>query len=185
MPLPLAPDNPAAPPAPTPADLPPPFSGIASGEIAAVALPPEKADKPPGALGQFVQANLPAIVASGIDFFETKDLHSVFFNPARISLEDLKKADRKGKILEVALPIPEPAEEKPKKAATLTVHEKTPLAPAEGAPPAGPLANQQVPMNPVPKPSGRIQAARLQALKTPNSDQPGNGPVDQLSKRAL
>lgn len=193
MPLPLAPEPTALqttpvnpPPIPAPSDLPPPFSGLASGDITAISLPPEKSNKPSSPLSQYVQANLPTLVAAGLDFFESKDQHSVFFNPVKISLEELQKADAKGDVLKLAPPVPEPKTERPKKAATLTVHGPAqPLAPDEAQQPQGALANQQVPMNPVPKPPGRIQAARLQALKTPNSDKPGNGPVDQLSKRAL
>lgn len=177
MPLPLAPEAPPA------EQLPSPFSNIAAGELPAVSFPPEKKGEASGPLSQYVQDNLPTLLAAGIDVFEAKDQHSVLFNPTLVSLEDLKKAEAAGTLLKVAPSIKtaKPAKTAPAAAAPLAA----PAQPA--AAPTGPLAQQSLPpapMNPAPKPNGKLQAAQLQNMKSPNAASAAN-PLDQLSKRAI
>lgn len=172
--------------APTPAELPSPFSHIAAGELPAVALPAEKRNADGGPLSQYVQQNLHNLVAAGIDIYESRGKESVFFNPTKVSLEELKKADAKGDLFKLAPLIPGPKVAPAKSPATLTLHGRSAVPAPDAAP--GPLAGAQAapaPINPTAKPSRKLQDARLNAVKQPSVDTPGVGPLDQLAKRAF
>lgn len=179
--------------------LPSPFSNVAAGDIPAISFPPEKPGEESGPLSMYAQQNLPTLLKAGLDVFESGDLYSVFFNPTRVSLEDLKKADTRGDLLDIAPSIQteRPKAEKAKAAATRTNHtaeaEAGPLAAEEAqataeaaaqaqqAQQAAPAAAQQAP---APRASGRLQNARIQALKPPAPGMPVN-PIQQLAKRAI
>ncbi len=182
---PQAPAPQAAPP-PTPGQLPPPFSSVAAGELPAVTLPPERKNQS-SPLSQYVQGNLHDLVSASIDFYEAKDKHSVFFNPTRITLEQLKKADRAGDLLKIAPLIPSPKQPARPKLASFTVHgpqgpaaagSQAPSAADATAPGAAPASDQPqgggqpTPINPTPKPSRRLQSARIDQLKKPAPQDP-------------
>ena len=190
-----APQENAAAAIPSADSLPSPFSNVAAGDIPAISFPPEKPGEESGPLSMYAQQNLPTLLKAGLDVFESGDLYSVFFNPTRVSLEELKKADTRGELLDIAPSIQteRPKAGKAKAAATRTNHtaeaEAGPLAAEEAQAPAevqqaqqaAPAAAQQAP---APRASGRLQNARIQALKPPAPGMPVN-PIQQLAQRAI
>jgi hypothetical protein len=179
MPLPLAPapapqaTPQAAPQAeapPTPADLPPPFSDVAAGSLPAVSLPPEPRNRVASPLSSYVAQNLHQLASAGLDLYEGIHKDSVFFNPTKITLEELKKADRAGRLFKVAPLIPQPRQPAAP-TGTRTVHAAAPAQPATDLTqsPQAPEQPQPTPQNPVDvKPSKHLQNARVNQLAADN-----------------
>jgi hypothetical protein len=146
--------------------IPSPFADVAQGSVPAVALAPIEGDKTDPAQKYAVE-NLESLAKAGIEYHEIADTaESVFFNPAKLSVEQIEEAYKAGKLHEIA-PL---------------VTDLAPVAgpaPAEGelsAPAAGsaPLAGSTAG-------SGALQGVRLKNATAPVK----NGPVGALSKRAI
>lgn len=152
---------PAATPAAAP-QFPSPFADVAAGTVPAISLAPIENRKTDEAQ-EFAVQNLDALKDAGVEYFELSDAHSVFFNPAKISLEQIEAADKVGKLFEVA-PL----------AKTLTPV-ATAAAPAPVAAPASPLATSQAVV-----PPGRAGGQLARSLVSGGV----NDPVGALSSRA-
>lgn len=177
LPAPNAPLAPQAAPAEAPAfQLPSPFADVVAGTIPGVTVPPivqGKTDQ----LQEFVVSNLDEIMASGLDMHETDDAMTVFFNPSKVTPEQIDKAAKAGKLLELF-----PAAAQAAQAAAAPAE-----APVEAAPAAGPLAGATVaPPAAAGAPNQRLMGAQATALKslTPSPIRPNPVP-DQLAKRPV
>jgi hypothetical protein len=89
---------------PTSFVLPSPFSDVVAGKIAGVTIPPIIARKT-DPIQEFFVSNLDEIMASGMDLHETPDAVSVFFNPSKVTPEQIEEADKAGKLLELFPPV--------------------------------------------------------------------------------
>jgi len=151
-----------------PVQVPPPFSDVVAGTVPAVAVPPIHKDTEPDPVQSFVIQNLDTLTKAGLDYFEASNATTVVFNPAKISEAQLAKADKAGKLNEVA-----PIAALPQGAAG---------APAEGAPApeAAPLAPVQAPAAPA-----GVGRTRLANVQPPGPGIKPNPVPGQLAKRAL
>jgi hypothetical protein len=160
-----------------PAALPAPFDAVAAGQLPAVSLPPIEGETV-GPLAEFVISNLDTLLAAGLDYHETKDNLSVFFNPKVVTEEAIQKAEKEGTLLEIA-PLADQAVSSPPPAEA-----GAPSAAAAPAPtaPAAPLAGAQA--QAAPRSDRKLQTARIRNLKPAPAGAPNPVP-GQLAKRAL
>lgn len=155
---------------PLPVDLPSPFSDVARGKIPAVIVPPIRKDSnlSDPAL-TFVATNLPDLVEVGLEFYDTKNLETVVYNPERVSENELKRAEEKGTLPEIATPLAPPA------------------PPAEATPEPGLAALSPIPAAPAPQPAPApgVASARLSNIRPPGPGIKPNPVPTQLAKRPI
>ena len=139
---------------PTPAQLPPPISSVAAGELPAIRFPGEPRNRALSPLSQYVAQNLDTIARAGIDFLELPDKQSVLFNPVRITKEGILKAYHDGK-LDTIPEIPAVTVRRPGTPKTRTLHRAPVVAPPgdgfqAGSPPsaASPQNGANAPVGP-------------------------------------
>jgi hypothetical protein len=95
----VGPQTPQAPAAPS---LPSPFLDVANGLVPAISLAPIEGKKTDPAQ-EYAVSNLDELSASGIEYHEIADTNeSVFFNPSKISAEQIDEAYKAGKLHEIA-----------------------------------------------------------------------------------
>lgn len=151
--------------------LPSPFLDVVQGKLPAVVLPPiSKGTNPPPEVSFAVQ-NFDTLLKAGLDYYETKHSDTVLFNPKLLTEDQVKAAEKAGKLQELTKPVE----------AAPALAEAAPAAAA--APVAAPAA-----VAAAPAPSKPAQRARLAAL-TPPSAKGGaikpNPIPDKLAKRAI
>lgn len=180
---------PAAPQAPAgPAGLPSPFADVVAGSVPAVSLAPIVGGRG-DPTQEWVVGNFEALLGSGLEYAELPDAVSVFFNPKLTTAEDLKAADKAGKLAEIAPPAVEIG--------------KPPAVPAPAAPAPAQTPALAAPPTPIPapsSPSGALSgatatpsapnAAKLAGIRARNAapakpNTPSGGPLGALSKRAV
>lgn len=151
--------------------LPSPFNELVQGKIPAVQIPPidgEAMDP----VQQFAVENLADLLAKGLDYHETADQRTVFFNPKKVTEKQVADAEKDGTLDKIA-PVaaaPAPQQEAQQPDASANAAPAAPLAAAQAI--AAPAPNRQLQ-------SARILNARPAAPLAPNPV-PG-----QLAKRAI
>lgn len=194
--------------APTPAQLPQPFSGVAAGDIPAIRFPSE-GKAPSSPLAAWAASNLDAVARAGIAFLETPKKESIFYNPVKVDRKTLEAQVAKGDLKHIpeikALAAPKSSLADAK---TRTVHKAPVSSPvqAQAAPAGGPpVASVQAPVNSANAPVGpgganppapdsgpvkidkKLMGQRISALKNEDVDGsklPGTV-LSKLSKRAI
>lgn len=156
----------------------PPFSDVIAGNLPAVSLPPivgRKTDP----LQEYLISNYDDMANSGLEMHETPDAFTVLFNPKLITAAAIDKADKEGRLQEVA-PFAQ------------DLLQQGGAAPAQqAAPPAAPApapapALTASPAAPVAGTNKRLQGVRLDNLaKLQTKSRAPNSPVDQISRRPI
>jgi len=166
--------GPAAPEAaPAAPQLPSPFSDVLAGTVPAVSLAPIHGRKTDPAQ-EFVVQNMDELAQAGIDYHELPDHHSVLFNPAKISSEQLDSADKAGKLFDVAPLVTKLG------ASTGANADLAPAGASPAQPVSGPALAGATATGPV---EGKLKSARLRAAAAPAIG--AGDPVSALSKRAV
>lgn len=180
-----APEAPAA--APADPGLPHPLSEVASGALPAISLAPVRRSEPMDPAQEFVVQNFEQL-GTVLDYHEFSDGTSVLFNPEKIGEKDLEKAQKAGKLYEVA-PLTRSLGDS---GATAAVSAPAPaqgeLAPTASAPLSGAVAAPG-PSGSSPGTSGAPMDRRLQGVRLKNAAavKPGtlNPTTATLSKRPV
>ena len=104
---PVAPAAPAAPEAPAAAPgVPSPFLEVVQGAVPLVIVPPVDPATPLLPEQEIVLSSMPDLLAAGLDFVDTSDSSTVFFNPDKISEAEILKADKDGTLAQLVAPAP-------------------------------------------------------------------------------